>query len=497
MASGVATIHGVTVRRESQVVGGLGAADFHVPSARPRATSPWLPIVGATMALLFAVWKTNYAVSLGLVAVAFVLMETSSGVTRIRRPTIAGVWFICFLGLIFVPGLALASGTQGPVREQFLLAIHIELVAVPLGIWAARLVSRNPYSNTMAWFASPVFGGNWPRRRRNVRLILLAAVSVVGVAAYFVIVSTVPLLNFFGGEASYQALVDQRDQSFKFLPTAPAYVFSFLRSLVLPILAAVTLGRWLRQPTWRGGLAFAAAAALASFFAALSLAKSPFLVVWAILGMTYWLHRAERARMAIAVLVAILALSFPLAVAQRSSSSGITLNVAAKSVRDRIAFAPAEALYYYFEAFPTMDGHLHGRSIGRLSALLGLEYFDSANYVANLIYRKQGGLGTTDGTNNAAFIGDLWADFGMAGVIIGSFFAGILIQVLQILVERRSRTSTSLALYAFLCVTTAVLLNTAALPYFLLSGGAVLAFWLANFVDAPRGVLGDRTIEVH
>jgi hypothetical protein len=162
------------------------------------------------------------------------------------------------------------------------------------------------------------------------------------------------------------------------------------------------------------------------------------------------------------------------------SSEGTTVAMALNAIGVRMFYGPSEEIYYYFEVFPSHVPYLYGRSIGKLSLLLGVPYFDTPNYVG--LYESPDELESTNA--NAGFIADLNADFGMGGVIFGGVLAGFIMQAIQIYIIRRRKTVISLAVFSFLTLTFWYL-NSASLAVVLASNGALLALILGRLLEGP------------
>jgi hypothetical protein len=144
-------------------------------------------------------------------------------------------------------------------------------------------------------------------------------------------------------------------------------------------------------------------------------------------------------------------------------------------------------LYYYFEVFPDLVPYQYGATIGKLAWILGREPFNSANFVG--LYARPHAMASINA--NAAFLGNMNADFGMVGCLIGGFLVGLIMQVAQIYVVRRGRSPMNMALYSFVLFGFTSL-NSSALPVVLLSDGAILVFLLAWTVRAVDSVLPRR-----
>ncbi len=124
-----------------------------------------------------------------------------------------------------------------------------------------------------------------------------------------------------------------------------------------------------------------------------------------------------------------------------------------------------------------MHGFLYGRSIDKFPTI-GIVPFDTANYVG--VYEIPHGLESISA--NGAFIADLYADFGMPGVLVGGIVAGFIMQWFHIHAIRRKKTIVAIALYSFLTFTF-WFLNSSSLPIVLASNGAILALVISWWFD--------------
>ena len=143
-----------------------------------------------------------------------------------------------------------------------------------------------------------------------------------------------------------------------------------------------------------------------------------------------------------------LIISFPIAVTSMShgTDSALTIGETAVSLARRFTVTPAEDLYYYFEIFPDYYPFLNGETLVKpFLKLFNKEYF----YIENFVYKHISPLSPYEtGHANAAFISNLYADFALPGVLIGSFLVGILMQLLQIYIFRQPKTVLSITLFS-------------------------------------------------
>ena len=278
-------------------------------------------------------------------------------------------------------------------------------------------------------------------------------------------------LNF--GEQVKVALL--REESFKFLDSPLLYVFYILRSVIFPLLVILSLGFYLHTGAklWRNLFVGTLAAAL--FYCSLSVAKAPVAALIVLIGFLIYYRRGGMISRKVVAVLLIGILFFPLAVvliAYQGESSPLDVFY---FIGDRLFYVPSEVVYFYFEVFPGQHQYLYGRSIDKFARLMGWAPFNTPNYVGVYATRP----GDLDSVSfNAAFIGDLNADFGMPGVLFGGVIAGLIMQLFHIYAVRLRKTATVVALYSFLAFTF-WFLNSTSLTIVLLSDGAMIAVGLA------------------
>ena len=224
-------------------------------------------------------------------------------------------------------------------------------------------------------------------------------------------------------------------------------------------------------------------------YAALSIAKWPVVVIFFMIFLFVYLYRQGRISKTLTFSLFALMLAFPLFVILAiTADMDVGVFEALKAIAIRIFYTPSDSIYYYFEVFPEIVGYLYGRSIGKLSWIIGLEYFDLPNYIFQYRFPKRISSGSAD----AGFIGALHADFGMLGVLLGGFFIGILMQLIQVNLLRKKKTILRMALFTFL-VFAFFLISFSALPVILVSNGVILALALPWMFGALETFLRKAT----
>lgn len=388
-----------------------------------------------------------------------VLIQIAIGLAPIRHLSLPGFFFITYALQIFLPAVPIALEPHRPAAQEYLLAVQMSLFLSSVGVVIASVIFRSHRKEMRRYWKKPLTSPSQTKRRKVSYLLFFASALVIA-GLWMLQVKTIPLFSLFGLRGEAYTLAVLREESFKLLETLPGmkYLYSWNRGMFFPLLIMIALGTYhqTRSPFWKR--LFYLSLSLGIFYASLSLAKAPVANVVLMVGLYYYLT-VERKGWRWLIPLGVGLLTFPIAVYLLQYGRGLNLYGLTWSLRTllhRLLYVPADVLYYYFEAFPLPSGYLHGRSMSLLAPLLGKTYFNTMNYV--YLYRAASALKT--GFANAAFIGDLYADFGMAGVIFGSLLVGFTLQAAQVYVMRTAKSVTTVAVFVYLCYSSWVLSST-------------------------------------
>ena len=442
--------------------------------------SPWLWLLVIIATFFVAESTAGTGAAWGCSAamlVSAILQRAVGSPFRARRITIGSFWFVSYLPMIFFPAFLVYSNERDPFRGPFLFAVTSVLITVPLGFIIASQFSKFRQCETEMYFRKPLEGtpnaaGTLPR------LSVLLAIALILTVVYLREVSVIPVFYLLRHPGESVMLAVLREDSFKLLNSPLQYVFYMTRGLLFPFLILVSFGYYRRTRERRWLLAFVLALLSGIFFASLSLVKAPVAGIFVMLALFVYYRRHGSFSYKFVITATLLIFAFPLFVIFGVSERGTTLMVVLQAIITRLAYIPADTVYLYFEFFPAHLAFLHGRSIHALSVLLGLNAVNTPNTIAH--YALPNGLASA--SYNAAFLSDMYADFGMAGVLIGGMVAGIIMQAFHIYLVRRPKTVCNLATYCFL-VYMFWFLHSVSLPVVLASDGALAALALLWLFD--------------
>lgn len=466
--------------------------------ATQRMHGPYVGMAPLREAFSWLVWLTLAfvvvpAALIGLSGIALLsilviglsiwMMQRLVGLFSLKQLTIAGFFYFLYFAAILVPGLFIFADEVTPSRWRFLLGIESVLITVPIGVAIANLCFGSRKREISNFFRQPVEAE--PLGRSAVRFYLAFIFSAIVITLIYIKQTpSIPLFYLIRNPGQFLTAALLREDSLKLLNSPLTYVYGVLRGTIFPFLILIAYGRYKRQQkkSWRR--LFLISLAIGIFYSSLTIEKSPVAAIFGLLFLFYYLFAGGQVGRAASIAGVALFLCFPIAVillAYHGSESG-SLEAAIRAIGIRLFYSPAQIVYAYFEVFPAVIPFQHGASITKLASLFGWQTVNIPNAVG--MYMNTGtDLDTI--TANSCFIGNLNADFGLPGVVVGGVFAGFFMQAVSTYFYRRRKTIVNLAGLA-ICMWAFGLLVTTGLPTTLLSGGVAFGLVLSWLFDEFR-----------
>lgn len=446
----------------------------------PKKLLAWIwPFLGSLLVLMVGLWISSslIAVSILVCALSIWMMHGLVDVFNLKRVNICSFFYLIYLAIILIPGFFVFRDETTASRMRYLFGIESVLITVPAGIFLANQILRFRRQEIAAYFDARVDEEPGEESSLGVFVALLV-VGLLFVAVNIRQMPAIPLLYLIRNPGEALTVATLREDAFKLLDSPLTYVYYIFRGSVFPFLAMVALGRYRvgKEAIWRN--LFWISFLCGVGYAALTIEKSPVATFIGLLFLFSYLLKGGRLNKRAALVFPILFLSFPATVillAYKGTEGGTVMGLL-QAIGDRIFFGPAKIVYAYFELFPTLIPYQHGASLVKLAHLLGWQTIDIPNVVGLYVNGGLGGLSSVSA--NGCFIGNLNADFGTPGVVIGGVLAGLVMQMVSIYFLRRPKTATNLAGHAA-CMWSFGLLVASPLPTVLLSGGVAFAIVLA------------------
>ena len=279
-----------------------------------------------------------------------------------------------------------------------------------------------------------------------------------------------------------------REDALKLLNSPLRFYFYVVETTVFPFLVLVAMARFLHHRRRKWLFVFVATLIVAVLYAGMTTEKEPTAEIFLLMLVFLYVWKRGVVSGRALGLGVLSFLAFPLLVVSLQTSGtrhSFLDNIA--DICNRIFYAPAQVVYYYFEVFPDKVPYQYGATIGKLALLIGRTPTDAGNVVG--LYMAPGTISSVHA--NAAFIGNLNADFGLLGVVVGGFLAGVLMQTAQVYLLRQPKTIYNVTLYAFLMLKFSFICFTALLVV-LLSDGVFISLGLAWAVQSLERVFWRR-----
>lgn len=429
-----------------------------------------------------------FAITLIILIFSAFLMHCSINVFNFKQLTIPGFFYVTYLFMIFFPSIFIFSEKTDFHRYSYLLSTESVLITIPLGIIYANIILKFKPKEIKMFYSKPVEDLK-PSFHFRIIFIALFLLSLLIMLFYMYEIQTIPLFYMLSHPGEYYYLAQLREESFKLLGGPVIYLYAWLRNLLYPFLILLSLGNYLTTKKRIWGLFFLFSFLFGVLYASFSIAKSPVAAIFLILFVFIYIFKAGNLSMRSVLFFILLIFVFPIFVMYMVSVGlGWSLTDIIEGIWRRLFLVPADVLYYYFEIFPDQVDYLYGSSIGKLSLITGQDFFDTANYVFRYMYPS----GIESGSANAAFIGNMYADFGLVGVLVGSFLVGLIMQSIQIFLLREKKTILTLVVYAIL-IYSFWMLNSIPFPVLLLTNGVILVLILPSVIKIAEDFLKRST----
>lgn len=417
------------------------------------------------------------------IAWSMLLLRNEDGIFNLRHLSVIAAWFWTHVIFVVIPSLFAYHFEAGNHPVRFMIAVVSSLIFVPFGVLIGHRICRARKGAVRAYYLKPVTG-QAADAHSFATIILLAC--CVGLAIYHATqLTSVPLLYVIQnpGEAAKASLL--REQAVKLLESNMAYAYDVLAKVMFPILVMITGIRWLYLKTAWNRTLFLGTFILAVLYCGMTLEKSPVGLAVLCLVLAIYMRRKGEFRKEI-FLVPIGIFGFPILVFlyEFANSNLNTGHDLLDAVAVRLFYGGSQVLFYYFDLVPETLPYQNGATIGKLALLMGMPQSKIANYVGLRIDPSL----PKSVSANAPFLGTLYADWGMTGVMVGCIATGIILALIQNYLISRPKTLRNMCIYGFVMLKV-TLLSLAALPYVLGSGGVLIAMiplFLEDLFGAQR-----------
>ena len=436
---------------------------------------------------VFTQSKMQYlGIGILLFASIFVMHKTC----EILNPKFVSLQTFSFGGYLLM--ISLPSVLQNPTpynnflnvlnpQQTFQQTVILGLFAYAIGTLLANKILHFNIKEQKKYFSTKVLKDNY--QNSFLTTILLSVLSTCILLTYLLQnglpLNDYPIIKMFAS-SNINELALAREKVFKLIDprwnsSSTAFLFFFylaLRVWLFPFLVVYSFLSFLVTREKRWLFLFGINFFQSVFYAALSIARAPVAALMLRLALAWhYFKQCVVGKMQVALIV-FLILFFPLLVTILAYGHANALSGLIAVFR-RLFITPAEDLFVYFEAFPIyFDFQRGGTLIKPFLHILHWEHF----YIENEVYNFQFPFSDVkSGHANAAFLSNLYADFGPYGSIVGSGVAGLIIQYINICLVRSARNIMNVTMYAYL-VYTLWIINFGSLTSVLGTNGLLFIF---------------------
>lgn len=411
-------------------------------------TPEWLVIAGAAASVAL----------LGL-GVA-ILYRSTSGLLTVTPATLFALYYVVFIFvgsvvLVFDRGEGAYFHIAGTRNYVLLFTVGAAPLALAAGVWLAnRWTGLRPGAELDAHWRSH-WADAGPDRRFVARFAFLAVACLVVSVAVLTLGPPPPLLYLLQHPSSHTFSFDLSLDHVRLTYLSPhagalpfqATLYQFYGNL-MPLLSIVALALAVRHGSRRWLLVGLGLLAVSFFMAAVTLTKNPVenLLVLLVVAWLWFGRRAIGPRQALGVTAVALGAFFAIvAVTNRSVSLGQLVTATLR----RLFLVQAQVLYSIFELIPARMGYLHGGAFwmdvrnlrpGPKSTL------DFGTWLYSVIVSNEPGFSGV-GSAPTVFFGQLYADFGVIGALLGMVAVGCAAQLAFVWYLRQPRSIVTWAVF--------------------------------------------------
>ena len=425
-------------------------------------------------------------------AIGCLIMQREIKLFSITRPTIPAVFFFTFLVMSYFPSFAVWHNMDGIVISNYILGLFGTVVCVPIGICLVNKALIYRHEESDKYLFKRVESEGWEDGMYGAHAIILLGVLLV-LADYCARSPVIPIFEAFTKTATPDGLILAREESFKLLDprwggpnSTPLFIiFLFLRTIIFPLLLMTTLGYALKTKATSWRIMCGITWFFGIFYAVSSLARAPVSALFMRTAFFIYFFKCGKIGRKTVLIFATFTLIFPLYVTTYLNSTSRNILDGLYAIFLRLTYSPALDMYHYFDVFPKHHGYLYGQTLIRpFCQLFGIPCF----YVENFMSMHISPTNIVTAHTNAAFPSNLYADFGLLGVIVGAIIVGAMIQYVQITIVRAPKTILNMALYAFMVYAVWVL-NFGSINSVLLANGGLLVWFFARLLRMLATVL--------
>jgi hypothetical protein len=406
-------------------------------------------------------------ISLTVLALSFGLFKKAAGTMALNKLNMVSyIFYFHFFAMSFLGSILVVNHIDNHYLINKLaydssrfygwLAIMYSMVAAPCGMLIAGMFFKNHDMKQLTnCYAKSKIRPLLSEKDSYIKffLLILSAVSVFSVIYTFKSIGTIPVMSIVRGESAKFLAKLRIDSSAGF--QGNIYIRNIFAIALTPILSYIAFAYYKMTKSKKDLLWFLIMLGAGIMISTYSLAKSPLLVYMIGFLLLKTLIDGEVSKKLFVftgiALVSILILAYVF-IMGADTAKIYTLFLSPNSgITGRILLSQSAGTFFSFDIFPSRHDFLGFSSFSSvLSEIFSMDKSErSARIIMSIIMPSAVEEGTA-GVINSLFIGEAWANFGLAGVIFAPLWVGFVIQWSYILLLKAEKTPLFLALTVFL-----------------------------------------------
>lgn len=401
-----------------------------------------------------------------ILVASLILMNISCEILNPKRISIQTIFYFGYLLMIYFPVYIFFSPAPNSFvdifenysRYVYAFSVSGGLFFYSLGVYLTNKFFGFTVKNQENFFSGIIIKSNNDNNIYYLAMIMGAFCVILTILYFYQINiswSRLPIFFLFMHPGNETELTLLREQVFKLLDprwSNSNYAFMFypylaLRMWLYPFIVVMSFIYFLITREYRWLFIFLTCGFCAAFYAASSVARAPLAALIMRLCFSWYFYKQCKLEKIQAIFMICAIIAFPLVVTLLGYGNNDALK-AIVLVGKRLFYTPANDLKVYFDAFPEHFDYQNGETLLKpLYHLLGLPHF----YIENAIYHFQFPFSPVmSGHANAAFLSNLYADFGIFGCLFGSFLIGLLVQRINIYLVCQPKTPLNVTIYVYM-----------------------------------------------
>ncbi|MFD1707475.1 O-antigen polymerase [Siminovitchia sediminis] len=336
----------------------------------------------------------------------------------------------------------------------------------------------NKFNSFKSWLPLNVYQSNF--------ILLLLIFSTVVFMIYLFKIPEIPIFAQIKGYSTLEI------KQFRSLATndfsGSYYLYKLFFDTVYTLVCLSLFANYLVKRTNSSLRIFLISFFLSSFAAIYSTQKAPFIWLLIALLLTYLITLSRKIslkyifRIGLAAIIFLFFFYRTFMGLQDRGALEVFGSMLSRAITGQIS--PA---YYYLELFPKVVNYLHGTSFPNPNGIFPFEHYRLTVEVMNMKFSNLSDLGIV-GSAPTAFWGEAFANFGYLGIIVSSFYIGILLTIVHLVFLHSKKSVFNIAVYVWMILEFNKLSSTGISNFiFNLNIISVLLIWLTfNYITFHR-----------